>query len=455
MAGRSSHEMDITNGNIFPKYVAFMVPMTLSYLLQYAFNSADSIVIGKFEGAEALAAVGSTSALINLIVNFFSGLSNGVNITVATDYAAEKYDDVSDEVHTTMAAGILGGLIFGILGIVLARPMLLLMNSPDNVIGLSERYLFAYYIGMPGLVLYNFSAAILRAIGDTKRPMDYLIFSGVLNVILNLLTVVIFNMGVAGVGLATSISNYAAAILTMRALTKEESCLKLMPASIRIKKKIFKNMMKTGLPIGLQGSLFSISNIMIQSSINGFGSVYMAGNSAAQSLEGFQQGIMNANANTMLTFVGQNVGARKWKRARNCIKNILLWGAVITIAFGVLMLIFNKELLTLFTDDPEAMNVAIRRLEPMVMLAFLGVLMDSMANALRGFGYSVEPMVATLLGACIFRIVWLKTVFAAFPIYEMTFIVWPVSYVVTAFCEGLILRKRLRKFPKEDLNLRI
>lgn len=444
--------MDITHGSIFPKYVSFIIPMMLTYLLQYAFNSADMIVIGQFEGADSLAAVGSTTVLVNLIVNFFAGLSNGVNITVATDYAGEKFDDVSKEVHTAMATGLLGGVIFGVIGILSSRPLLTLMQSPDNVIDLSVAYLFAYYIGMPGLVLYNFSAAILRAIGDTRRPMNYLIFSGILNVVLNLFTVIVLGLGVVGVGIATSVSNYASALLTMRALIKEDSCLKLNLRDIGIQKDVFKPMMKTGLPVGLQGSIFSISNIMIQSCINGFGSVYMAGNSASQSLEGFQQGLMNANANTLLTFTSQNVGAKKWLRARKCIKNILIWGSVGTLAFGIVMVIFNKPLLGLFTNDPEAMSVAMRRLQPMALFAFLGIIMDGMANGLRGFGYSIEPMVATLIGACAFRILWLMTLFVLFPVYEMTFIVWPVSYVVTAIAEGLILKKKLRRFPKHDLE---
>ena len=444
--------MDITHGSVFPKYVSFIIPMMLTYLLQYAFNSADMIVIGQFEGADSLAAVGSTTVLVNLIVNFFAGLSNGVNITVATDYAGEKFDDVSKEVHTAMATGLLGGVIFGVIGILSSRPLLTLMQSPDNVIDLSVAYLFAYYIGMPGLVLYNFSAAILRAIGDTRRPMNYLIFSGILNVVLNLFTVIVLGLGVVGVGIATSVSNYASALLTMRALVKEDSCLKLNLNSIGIQKDVFKSMMKTGLPVGLQGSIFSISNIMIQSCINSFGSVYMAGNSASQSLEGFQQGLMNANANMLLTFTSQNVGAKKWLRARKCIKDIMIWGCIGTLVFGIVMVVFNKPLLGLFTNDPDAMSVAMRRLQPMALFAFLGIIMDGMANGLRGFGYSIEPMVATLIGACAFRILWLMTLFVLFPVYEMTFIVWPVSYVVTAIAEGIILKKKLRRFPKHDLE---
>ena len=198
--------------------------------------------------------------------------------------------------------------------------------------------------------------------------------------------------------------------------------------------------------------MFSISNIMIQSCINGFGSVYMAGNSASQSLEGFQQGLMNANANTLLTFTSQNVGAKKWLRARKCIKDIMIWGCVGTLVFGIVMVVFNKPLLGLFTNDPDAMSVAMRRLQPMALFASLGIIMDGMANGLRGFGYSIEPMVATLIGACAFRILWLMTLFVLFPVYEMTFIVWPVSYVVTAIAEGLILKKKLRRFPKHDLE---
>lgn len=451
MAGRSSHELDITNGRIFPKYLTFIIPMALSYMLQIAFNAADVIVVGRFNGPDALAAVGSTTALVSLIVNFIVGLSNGVNIVIARDYAAERFDKVSDEVHTAVLSALIGGILFGIIGAASARPILELMKSPDNVIDMSSAYLSVYYIGLPGLALYNFASAILRAIGDTKRPMNFLIVSGVLNVILNLFFVIVLNMGVVGVGIATTVSSYVSAILVLGVLVREDSCLKLNISGIRIKKDIFAEIMKQGVPVGLQGSIFSISNILIQSAVNSFGSVYMAGNAASQNIESFLQCFVNANMNTVLTFTSQNVGAHKYKRADRTIRYTLLWGMAGTAILGVLIIIFRYPFLSLYTTSQDVVDVAVRRLIPIVSLYALGIMMDTSASALRGFGYSVEPMVITLIGSCVFRIIWLNTVFRILPYYEVIIIVWPVSWVVT-FIANYIYYKKIRKnFPDEDI----
>ncbi len=451
MAGKSSHELDIVNGSVFPKYLAFIIPMTLSYMLQIAFNAADVIVVGRFEGPNALAAVGSTTAIVSLIVNFVVGLSNGVNIVIARDYAGERFDKVSGEVHTAIVSALIGGIVLGVLGAVSARPVLELMKSPDDVIGMSASYLLFYYIGLPGIAVYNFAAAILRAIGDTKRPMNFLIFSGVLNVILNLLFVMVMKLGVVGVGAATSISNYVSAFLVLGVLIREDSCLKFDPKQMKIKKAEFSEIMKQGLPVGLQGSIFSISNMLIQSSVNSFGSVYMAGNAAAQNIESFQQCFISSNLNTILTFTSQNVGAKKYRRASNTIRKAWLWGMTGTIILGILIVLFRFPLLSMFTTSDEVVSVAVRRLIPVVMLEFLGVTMDATASALRGFGYSVEPMIITLLGSCVFRIIWLNTVFILFPYYEVIIIVWPVSWVVTAFANFLYYKKIRKKFPDEDM----
>lgn len=451
MSERSAHELDIVNGRIFSKYLAFIIPMTLSYMLQLAFNAADIIVVGRFNGSDALAAVGSTSSLVSFIVNFVVGFSNGITVIVARDYAGARYDSVSDSVHTAMAISIIGGILFGAAGIFTARPMLRFMQSPENVIGMSQAYLIAYYVGMPGIVLYNFAAAILRAIGDTKRPMNFLIISGVLNVVLNLFFVLVMDMGVIGVGIATSISNYTSAAMAFFALMKENSCLKIYLSSIRIKAAALAEMLKQGFPVGLQGSIFSISNILIQSAVNGFGSVYMAGNAAAQNIESFQQAFLNANMNTVLTFTSQNVGARKYKRASETIRKTLFWGIEGSLIIGAILALFRFPLLSLYTTEAAVMSVAVRRLVPLLFSNVFGVMMDTAANAIRGFGYSVEPMAVTLLGSCVLRIIWINTIFRAFPYYEVIIIVWPVSWAVTALVHYIFYKKYRKKFPDTDM----
>ncbi len=453
MAQKSAYEIDMLHGAIFPKYVRFCLPLALSLMVQLLFNAADVIVVGRFAGAEALAAVGSTTSLVSLLVNFFGGLSTGVNIMVSREYASSRFEKVKKIVHTGIATAVLGGVVFGFLGAFAADKVLVLMRSPDNVIGMSTLYMRIYYIGLPALIIYNFGAAVLRSVGDTRRPMMYLLLSGIVNAVLNLILVIPFKMGVAGVGIATSVSNYLSMILVIRALMKEDSCLKLGLSDIRFDTKIVKELMRLGLPIAFQSSLFSIANIMIQSSVNSFGSVYMAGNAAASSVESFQMAFCSANMNAVLTFVSQNVGARKYGRARKIFYSMMLYGVIIVQIISLVFILARRPLLSLYNPDPEVIEVGARRMFVAMVFACGEITMDAYSNLQRGFGHTVEPMITSLLGACAFRAVWLATVFRMYPYYEVIIAVWPVSWFVTTAAHFFVSRKMLRKYPREDVEI--
>ena len=450
MAQRSAHEIDMLHGPVLPKYFAFTIPMALSMMLQLLFNAADVIVVGRFAGANALAAVGSTTSLVSLMINFISGISSGVNIIIAREYATGDYGDVSDTVHTAIPVGFLGGLLFAVCGIAGALPILTLMQSPENVIRMSATYLRIYFLCMPAVAVYNFGAAILRSVGDTKRPMYYLIGSGVINVLLNLYTVIILGWGVKGVAIATAVSNLISALLVIWALIREDSCLRLSFSKLRIKFNVIKQIFHYGLPTAIQGSLYAVSNVLIQSSVNSFGAVYMAGNAAAQSLEGFQYAFMMANLNATLTFMSQHYGARLYARAKTVFRTVIVAGMVITTLIGLVFMIFRTPLLSLYNPDPEVISVAARRMTVVVMVGFLEIIMDSYSSAIRAAGHTIEPTIVSLLFACVFRAIWLMTVFRVLHYYEVIVLVWPVSWLLTIFCYIFLYRKVTRNMPDTD-----
>ena len=315
-----SHEIDMLHGPLLPKILVFALPLCLSNALQLLFNAADVIIVGRYAGAGALAAVGATTVLVNLIVNFFIGISVGANIYFASGYAAGRKEQVSLGIHTAVAFSILAGIAFGTAGILLTDKILYAMDTPSEISEMSASYFRIYLLGLPAVISYNFGSAALRSVGDTRRPMYYLLFSGILNVILNLITVIGLGLGVAGVAIATAVSNYMSAGLVLNALAKEESCLRLYPGKLRINKKSLKDMLRLGLPSGIQSSMFGIANVMIQSSVNSFGAVFIAGNAAAANLEGFLLTVVNAFSAAGLTFASQNIGVRKYRRADAVLK---------------------------------------------------------------------------------------------------------------------------------------
>ena len=452
MARKSSYEIDMLHGAIFPQYIRFCLPLALSLMLQLLFNAADVIVVGRFAGADALAAVGSTTSLITLLVNFFGGLSTGINIMVAREYAGSRYDEVKKIVHTSIITAIAGGILCGALGMVLARSVLELMRSPENVIGMSAIYLRIYFAGLPAVIIYNYGAALLRSVGDTRRPMMYLLLAGILNAVLNLILVIPFHMGVAGVGIATSVSNYLSMLFILRALLREESCLRLDLSELRPDFTILIKSMSLGLPIGLQNSLFSIANVTIQSSVNTLGSVYMAGNAAATSVESFQTAFNSANMSAVLSFISQNVGARKYGRARKIFRSLTLYGSVIVMLICLVLLIARHPLLSLYNTDPAVIEVGARRMIVTMSPAFLAIIIDAYSSLQRAFGHTVEPMITSLLGACVFRLIWIAVVFRMFPVYEVLVAAWPVSWFLTMILHFFVSRKVLKQYPSEDVE---
>lgn len=425
------YQIDMIHGPLAGKLLVFAIPLMLSSILQLLFNAADVIVVGRWSGKEALAAVGSNTSLINLMVNLFVGFSVGTNVVVARDLGAGREEDVRDSVHTSIALSLVSGVVLMGLGLLLSRQMLELMGSPEDVIGLAAVYLRIYFCGMPGNMLYNFGAAILRAQGDTKRPLYFLTAAGIINVILNLVFVIVFHMDVAGVALATIISQYVSAILVLLTLMRDKGPLRVDLRALRLDMKVVRRILQVGLPAGFQGMVFSISNVVIQSSINSFGSTVMAGSAAANNIENFVYQAMNAFYQTNLTFTGQNYGAGDCKRVDKslfyCQGFVILTGLIL----GNLAYFFGHPLVSIYNSDEAVIQQGIIRLGYIARTYALCGIMDTMVGSLRGLGYSIVPMVVSLIGACGLRIVWIFTIFQMDRTPENLYISYPISWIVT------------------------
>lgn len=449
-----SYEMDMCNGPLFVKLVSFAIPLILSGILQLLFNAADIIVVGRFAGSESLAAVGSTSALINLLVNIFIGLSIGANVLVAQYYGAQKLKDLEETVHTAMIIAVVGGIFLIAVGVLLADPLLELMGTPEDVLPLSALYMKIFFVGMPATLAYNFGSAILRAVGDTRRPLYFLLLAGIVNVILNLIFVIQFSMGVAGVALATVISQCISAVLIVQCLMRSDAPYRLRIKKLKLVPEKVAAIAKIGLPAGLQGAIFSISNVLIQSSVNSFGSVAMAGNTASQNIEGFVYTSMNAVYQTALSFTSQNFGAGNYKR----MTRILLYCLGMVVAVGVVMgdgaVLVGRQLLSIYSSNPEVIEYGMNRMRIINGTYALCGVMDTMVGGLRGIGYSIIPMLVSLTGACAFRVVWIFTVFAMNHTLRTLYISYPVSWAITftahVICYVLIRRRMARKQAKAD-----
>jgi len=452
-AKTNKYEMDMCNGPLFSKLIIFSIPLILSGMLQLLFNAADIIVVGRFAGETALAAVGSTSSLTNLLVNVFMGLSVGANVLVARFYGAGQKKELDEMIHTAIATSIIAGIFLIFAGFFLARPALAFMGTPEDVIDQSVLYMRIYFAGMPVLMLYNFGSAVLRAIGDTKRPLYYLLFAGVINVVLNLIFVIYFHMGVAGVALATVISQTISAILVIRCLILNDGMVRLELKKLRIvRDKLFK-MIRIGVPAGLQGAMFSISNVLIQSSINTFGSIAMAGNTAALNIEGFIYTAMNAMHQGAVSFTGQNFGAHKFKRIGKIA--LLCEGMVFVVGLllSVIVLFFVEPLLSLYSPEAEVIHYGVIRLQIICATYYLCGMMDVMVGILRGMGYAIAPMIISLTGVCVFRIVWIYTIFKKFRTLEVLYLSYPATWLLTFLVQlimFLIIYKKLRK--QDNLN---
>lgn len=428
-----SNQIDMTEGPIFSKLLKFSIPLIASSVLQLFFNAADVVVVGRFAGDNSLAAVGSTGSLVNLLINLFMGLSVGTNVVVANYFGAKKKNELTDTIHTAMLVSVISGLILTVVGVLGAKPILTFMQSPAEVLNLAAIYLRIYFGGITATMVFNFGSAILRAKGDTKRPLYILFGAGILNFILNLVFVIVFKMDVAGVGLATVISQILAAILVIILLIREPDDFHLNLRKLKINRMIFTQIVKIGLPAGFQGIMFSFSNVIIQSSVNTFGAIIIAGNSAAINLEAFIYTAMNGFSQGSLTFCSQNLGAGKKDRISKVVwisqASIIVIGGVL----GALFLLFGRQLLGIFSKNSEVIDAGMLRLWIIFTTYFLCGMMDGMANSIRGIGHSLMPVISSLLGACVFRIIWLFTVFLIpqFHTPQTIFVSYPISWLLT------------------------
>ena len=444
------HEMDMTEGPLLPKILAFSGPLILTGIMQLLYNAADVIVVGNYAGHEALAAVSSTGALINLLVNVFMGLSVGASVVIARCYGARDIKAARKAEHTAMTLALFMGIGVGAAGFFLARPLLQLMGSPPDVIDGATLYVQIYFLGMPANMLYNFGAATLRAVGDTKRPMYYLMIAGMVNVLLNLLLVIVFHMDVDGVAIATVASQVVSMVLVLVCLLRTRGVTQLNLHECRIDRKSLREIIRIGLPAGLQGSLFSISNVLIQSSVNSFNSsLVVAGNGVAANIEGFVYTAMNAQHQADMTFASQNYGAGRIDRVKKTMWCCLGTVTAIGLSMGLLIRLAGVPLMSLYNSEAQVIEYGLARMSIIMPTYFICGLMDVMVGQLRGIGYSIMPMIVSLTGACLLRIVWILTVFSQYHTLTVLYLSYPVSWSVTfaihMICYLTIARKRLNR----------
>lgn len=445
------YEIDMCSGSILKKMLVFALPLMCSSILQLLFNAADIVVVGKYAGDNSLAAVGSNTALISLLTNLFVGLSIGANVLAARYYGAKQEEELSDTVHTAMLLSVISGLILTVIGIIGAKQILIWMQTPEEVLPLAVIYLRIYFLGMTSTMIYNFGSSILRAVGDTKRPLYYLFEAGIVNVILNLIFVILFHMDVAGVAIATVVSQTISAFLIVRCMIREKGGIQIILKKLKIHGDKLIGILKIGLPAGVQGIIFSLSNVVIQSSINSFGAIVVAGNSAASNLEGFVYFAMNAFYQATISFTSQNYGAGNWKR----INRIAITGQFLVIIVGVVLgnavLLFGHQLLGIYSSNADVIEAGMQRLRIISRTyAFCGM-MDVMVGSLRGIGYSVLPMIVSLVGACGLRLLWLATIFRIpeFHTISMVYVSYPITWIITlsvhVMCFFIVKRKLVHK----------
>lgn len=432
------YRQDMLTGPLFPSIVSYTVPIILTGLLQLLFNAADLVVVGT-KGEIYLSAVGATNAITNLIVNLFIGLSVGGGVTMAHAMGSRDDEAIHRTVHTVLPTAFIGGIVLTAVGTALSKTLLRWMDTPESVLPYSTLYMRIYFGGMAFNMVYNFGAALLRAAGDTRGPLLYLTIAGVANVVLNLIFVLVFGMTVDGVALATIISQGISAALVVRALIRRTDAARLQLKKLRIYKAQIMKIIRLGLPAGVQGSLFSISNVMIQSSVNSFGEIFMAGNTAAGSIEGFVYVTMNAFHQTALNFTGQNLGAGQYKRMRKVLSICLCCVTVAGMAVGGGIYLLREPLLRIYiVDSPNASQAIAAGAERMMFVClpyFLLGMMDVTTGVLRGLGSSFAPMIISVLGVCGFRIGWIYTVFASNPTPSTLFVSYPISWTITFACQ--------------------
>lgn len=441
----------MTSGPLFRNIISYTIPIILTGLLQLFFNAADLIVVGQFCGSISVAAVGATGSITNLIVNLFIGLSVGTGVAVAQALGAGDNEKAHRAVHTAIPTALVGGVILTIVGIVFSETFLIWMDTPENVLPLSALYMKIYFAGIIFMMIYNFCASILRAIGDTKSPLVFLTIAGIINVVLNVFFVTVFHLNVAGVALATTISQGVSAVLVVIALVKRNDACKLHFSKLKFYKDELLQIIKIGLPAGIQGSLFSISNVIIQSSINSFGEVLMSGNAAALNIEGFIFVSLNAFHQTTLNFTGQNVGANQYKRAKKVLLMCLGCVLVIGLAVSTSVYLLGQNLLEIYLPDSvEAVNYGLLRLKCLFLSYCLLGMMDVSTGGLRGMGVSLAPMIISVLGVCGIRIGWVCTIFQIPEFHTPQYLYlsytlsWGITFVAQTVAYFIIYNKKKR-----------
>ena len=448
-----STDIDMCHGTILPKMLVFALPLMASSVMQLLFNAADIAVIGNFGSEHSLAAIGATPHLVNLLVNFFTGLTIGANVLASMALGARDVKKVRRVVHTAVALSFVAGGITAFLGLTFAETVLIWMQTPEVVLPLTLQYTRIYFMCMVPTAVYNFGAALLYAKGDTKRPLMFLAVAGVINVILNLVFVLAFNMDVAGVAWATLISQIAAALLVLNCLARQRDAMRLYIGAIKINRAIAGQILRLGLPAGLQGVVFSLSNLVIQSAVNSFGPVVMAGSAASANLEGFVWVCMNAFQQTATTFLSRNIGARQYGRIDPIRRRAISCACLTGIILGGFVVVFGRSLLGLYTNNVPAIEAGYLRLSIICGTYFTCGVMDVLSGSLRGLGESLSPAVISLIGACGLRLLWIATYFQIPENHTvpMLFYSYPMSWVVTAavlYVNYLFVRKR---FPKESV----
>ncbi len=446
---KPSQSMDMVHGPLLKNLLIFSAPLMASYLLQIAFNAADTIVVGKFTGADALAAVGATGPLVNLLVALFNGLATGANIVIANMIGRKDHKNLSTAVHTSYFLALTGGFILTAAGVFISNPLLRAIGTPENIIAQSTLYMRIYFAGSIPLLVYSFGSAILRSKGDTARPTIYLAVSGILNIILNLFTVIQLRMGVAGVAIATAISETVSAIMVTISLIHETDDTRLIFSEISLDPVIFQRIMKIGIPAGVQGMMWSISNIAVQTAMNTFGSITVAGNSAALNLEGFVYVAMDAFNNACITFTSQAAGADDLKQIRRVMHVTLILMTCSSAAAGLLVSGFGNQLLSLYTNEPAVISAGMVRLHYVVLWLWINAALDIPAASMRGMGYSNTPTLVMMIGIVVVRVIYILTIWRADPALEVLYLCFPISWILTAIAMFLIWPRLFRKFCRE------
>ena len=442
------------NGTLMDKLISFSLPLMLSGILQLLFNAVDIIVVGRFTGSQALAAVGSTTALINIFTNLFIGISLGANVLAARFYASGKEKEMSETVHTSITLALISGLVMALAGVLLARFALNLMGTPNDVIDQSVLYMRIYFLGMPFFMLYNYGAAILRAVGDTKRPLFFLVISGMTNAVLNLVLVIVFHMGVAGVAIGTIVSQLISSILVLRCLYTSNTSYRLYFSKLGIKTQYLKQIFQVGIPAGIQSTVINLSNALLQSSVNSFGSVAMAGYTAANNIFGFLYMSVNAVTQSCMSFTSQNYGVKKLKRMDRVLLDCTILSVGVALTLGCGAYFFGPELLKIYTSEADVIRCGVEVLAFTTVPYFCCGIMDLLPGALRGMGYSGVPMILSIIGTVGTRIVWIFGLFPAHRSLSFLFISYPVSWILTILMQAVcfcFVRKHVHQSVNRDL----